>query len=271
MLEHADANHATLRAKTLCYCPAPCQDGLLRPISPSASWRSFDSTSSLVVAVARRAGTHLKVLVQVFSVLQRTANLKPFPRSGRRLHAMLPVSTGVPVAVDGMDSRFDSRRSYPGPGARGGWNALRDRTEAERTERGRGLECAFDKQGGFCQANRSGYIAARNAGGAEYEPSQAGHAACGTETKRSCSPPSHACRLGVPDGRFPLIAADQVCPNWLNTRVALAFMESADPDLLCGLLKHAGWGERVQVLRLAEALLTRGITRASNRFRRQPD
>jgi hypothetical protein len=64
-------------------------------------------------------------------------------------------------------------------------------------------------------------------------------------------------RLGVPNAEFPSeFLLTRLCAETVDVgRTALAFVESGDIDRLDGLLATEGWLERVQALRLAEALL----------------
>ena len=64
-------------------------------------------------------------------------------------------------------------------------------------------------------------------------------------------------RLGVPNAEFPSeFLLTRLCAETMDVgRTALAFVESGDIDRLDGLLATEGWLERVQALRLAEAVL----------------
>jgi hypothetical protein len=65
-------------------------------------------------------------------------------------------------------------------------------------------------------------------------------------------------RLRVPDAEMPAeVLLNRICPQLMNhARCAVAFIESRNVDLLAELLKNE-WCERMQVLRLVEALLDR--------------
>lgn len=66
-------------------------------------------------------------------------------------------------------------------------------------------------------------------------------------------------RLGVPNDELPSERLLNQVQTGLVTHVrwALAFLEGGDLDMFTALLRHPGWGERLQAHRLVEALLSR--------------
>ncbi len=67
-------------------------------------------------------------------------------------------------------------------------------------------------------------------------------------------------RLGYPNDDLRAETLMNLAPECSsdNTRWAIAFAEVGDLDLLAALLKHPGWGERVQILKLVESVLISG-------------
>jgi hypothetical protein len=67
-------------------------------------------------------------------------------------------------------------------------------------------------------------------------------------------------RLGIPDTDVPAeVLLNRIRPELMEpARLALAFVETGDVDILVGLLRSDHWVERVQGLRVVEAVLSRG-------------
>jgi len=141
---------------------------------------------------------------------------------------------------------------------------LQQQPETERTSAWlRILESSCNKKGAFCEDSETEGIALLEAVGRSGLP---GLAPCilGVLHNRSrelvLAAITCLARLGCPDNELPAeVLLNHFRPESMERgRWALAFLESGDLDVLTGLLRTPAWGERVQALRLAEAVLLRG-------------
>src|ERR1044071_1045244 len=184
--------------------------------------------------------------------------------------AMLPLikpATAVAQLTEwAIGSKLD--KTYPGPAPLLGVLAhlLQSRPGSERIETwSRILECVFDREGGIRHGPDDQGIALLEAVG------MSGLRALASQVLRVLNSRDEemllaaiAClaRLGVPDAELPAeLLLNRVHPEMIElTRCALGFVETGDVDLLSRLLSTSGWMERVQTLRLVDAVLVRGRT-----------
>ena len=156
--------------------------------------------------------------------------------------------------------------SYPGPGPLLAVleALLRNRAESEQIEAwSQILDCAFDKAGEFPHGAEHQGIALLEAVGRSGWRALSPLVSCALQNddeEMVFSAVACLARMGVPDAELPAeILLNRLRPEMMErARGALAFVETGDVDLLSGLLRTPGWGERIQVLRLVEAVLARG-------------
>jgi hypothetical protein len=157
-------------------------------------------------------------------------------------------------------------RTCPGPSQLLGVleHLLQRRPEAERVQAWlRILESSFNRKGGFCEDNASEAISVLEAVGRSGLPALASSVLGVLRNKHEeivlagivC-----LARLGIPNQDLPAeVLLNHLRPEAIERgRWAIGFAETADFDLLTGLLRTPSWGDRVGTLRLAEAVLARG-------------
>ena len=202
------------------------------------------------------------------AVATGTLTIKPAASIGQAVFAaMLPLHDPATALAQWTEWASGSvlEESYPGPASLMGVleHLLLNRSLAERAEVwSRLLECAFDKEGAFRHGPVEQAVALIEAVGQSGVRALANlviPALRNQDQEVVLAAVACLARLGAPHEELPAelllnaIRAELV----EHTRGALAFIESSDLDILTGLLKHPGWGERVQALRLVEALLAR--------------
>ena len=182
--------------------------------------------------------------------------------------AMLPMhalSTAVAQWTEwAIGSIFD--KAYPGPAPLLGVleHLLQNQSEMTRAEAwSRILESAFDKEGQFRYGPEDHAIALLETVGRSGLRSLAPLVVSvlrNQELEMVLAAIACLARLGVPDTELPAeCLLNRIRPEMMeHTRGALGFVETGDVDLLAGPLRLPGWGERLQSLRLMEAVLARG-------------
>ena len=203
------------------------------------------------------------------AVASGLVTLKPDAPVGQAVFtAMLPIHDPAAALAQWTEWTVGSvlDETYPGPGVLAEvleW-LLEDRTEGERIEAWqRVLECAFDHQAGLRHGpNEHAILLLETVGrsGIRALARMVMPALRNSDQEVVLAAVACLARLGVPDGDVPAeVLLNEVRPELAeHTRWGLTFIESGDPDLLADLLRRRDWGERVQALRLAESLLTRG-------------
>jgi hypothetical protein len=157
-------------------------------------------------------------------------------------------------------------KNYPGPAPLLGVleHLLRPEPESRQIATWARLwECCFDLRGGFRAGSDDQAVALLEAIGRSGLRALASWVVSVLQNRDSeLVLAGLAClvRLGVPDTDMPgEVLLNRLHPDMVESgRAALAFAETGDADLLAELIRADGWCERVQCLRLVEAVLVRG-------------
>jgi len=181
--------------------------------------------------------------------------------------ALLPLHQPSTAVADwtGWTIGASSDRSYSGPGPLLGVleHLLQKQPEREQVEVwSRILECCLDREGEFRGGPADQGVALLETIGRSGLRALAPRISCVLQNKEpEFVLAAIACltRLGVPDAEMPAeVLLNRLRPEMVDrARWALAFAETGDADLLDGLLRVQNWCERVQCLRLEEAVLIR--------------
>ena len=182
--------------------------------------------------------------------------------------AMLPIHHPETAVEDWtrwiITSIVDETCSGPSPLLGVLEHLLGQRAETERVQVWmRILECPFGKNGKFCRGNEAQVVALLEAVGRTglrvLAPSILGVLQC-EDAELVLAAIACLARLGLPDVEMPAeVLMNRLHPENVEcSRWALAFLETGDLDLLSALLRCPSWGERVQTLRIVEAVLARG-------------